>query len=871
MPEEAVSIVALLEERVSQPASKILGSLKGIETGLHGIESTAHRAFSTLTGFFGVFAGFEAIRKALEEAKQAAKAQAGLRSALADDVGLLDDVLKKAADVQRRTTRDDDEVIKLAADLLNRGVNLSKLNSAIEATVQLSAALGRDLAGAGNEIAITFQGIVPRGIGRAIPELKKLTVEELKLGGAIDLINKKFAGRAEAFAVTPFGRVEQEQVRVNNLYEELGDVLVELQAKIMPKLVDEFEKLIEFFKSPAGRLFLDLMVRLVITMISLLPPLLAFFAARKGIDLLIVGFTKLFSVVAAGANVFSTFERSIVQGRNLKLAGSIGNLTLIAVGLGTALGVAIDRARTLLGLGGSGLTVSQMGKLIGDNLDLVTSDKSPLADLTNVQKAGYYTTQVFKSIGLGSVPLVEGADAVYDRLIKDQQFARDDKSNAGRRQAIREATAAAVSETEPLYKMLAEAQKTGTKRTLDETAQIALKALEADYSARLISTEAYLKRREELERQALEKTKASFEAQSNSLVEEVEKQTALAQSLPEGQGKLLATNRANAALRELVDVTKQLKDVDADIAALMHQQLLFRSQTLQKSAADAASRFGETTGNTASFLEGGLLMPGEAADRDAAAFLAYRDRVDEVTAAMRKLAAESNDPAFVEETERRIESLNANLSQAAITIPGTIENINASIKQTTEGPLAGFFKSVIGGTKSVGQAFGDMLSAISDKILDFVAGQAAQQFIGFFIRGSSGFVSGLASFFGFSGGGQVPGEGYGDSVPAVLSPREFVMQRSAAEYYGPAVMSAINNRAIPRGSIAGYGGLASAPQTGLFGGGGPVSGVSSGGSVLAASVAPTEDNFRRLVNGGRRAMLDFLSENADTLKGIVQR
>jgi hypothetical protein len=47
-------------------------------------------------------------------------------------------------------------------------------------------------------------------------------------------------------------------------------------------------------------------------------------------------------------------------------------------------------------------------------------------------------------------------------------------------------------------------------------------------------------------------------------------------------------------------------------------------------------------------------------------------------------------------------------------------------------------------------------------------------------------------------GGMIPGRGTGDTVPAMLTPGEFVNRRSSVDYYGSGVFRALNNRMLPR-------------------------------------------------------------------------
>jgi hypothetical protein len=58
---------------------------------------------------------------------------------------------------------------------------------------------------------------------------------------------------------------------------------------------------------------------------------------------------------------------------------------------------------------------------------------------------------------------------------------------------------------------------------------------------------------------------------------------------------------------------------------------------------------------------------------------------------------------------------------------------------------------------------------------------------------------------GHAAGGMIHGSGSGDTVPAMLTPGEFVNRRASVDYYGAGIFSALNNRAIPRGLFSRFG------------------------------------------------------------------
>jgi len=82
----------------------------------------------------------------------------------------------------------------------------------------------------------------------------------------------------------------------------------------------------------------------------------------------------------------------------------------------------------------------------------------------------------------------------------------------------------------------------------------------------------------------------------------------------------------------------------------------------------------------------------------------------------------------------------------------------------------------------------------------------------------------------YARGGRVPGSGSGDTVPAMLTPGEFVNSLPSVRYYGADLFRALNARLLPRNLFSGYavGGLVDALHR-------PVRGFADGGMVATSS------------------------------------
>ena len=151
------------------------------------------------------------------------------------------------------------------------------------------------------------------------------------------------------------------------------------------------------------------------------------------------------------------------------------------------------------------------------------------------------------------------------------------------------------------------------------------------------------------------------------------------------------------------------------------------------------------------------------------------------------------------------------LTPAGWLVAGMIA-ISAAIVTLTDqwGPLV---DAVVGAVQKIGNA----LSWLWDKM----------KALGSAFGNMPSLVGGATAPAGFATGGKVPGRGIGDTVPAWLTPGEYVARRASVDYYGPRIFAALNARLIPRDMFSrrgfAMGGLVGGPPM-AFAGGGETSG-----------------------------------------------
>ena len=130
-----------------------------------------------------------------------------------------------AGSLQETTRYSDDAITAMQAVAVNIAGARAASDDFTRAAVDLAAVLGGDVSEAGRQLAMTMDGDVGR-LGEKIPELEKLTAEQLKAGMAIDVVMAKLGGKAVADVNTFGGSLDQLGNAWKEMKEQMGGALV---------------------------------------------------------------------------------------------------------------------------------------------------------------------------------------------------------------------------------------------------------------------------------------------------------------------------------------------------------------------------------------------------------------------------------------------------------------------------------------------------------------------------------------------------------------------------------------------------------------------------------------------------------------------
>lgn len=206
------NIIEILMKQIG--AEQVSKSVGGLDKKIGSLTASAAK-YTAASGV--MLAG--AIKLVQAHGQQAA-AEAQLEAALGKSTTAL---TKQASALQRRTKFADEDIIAQQAFLANLEFSEDQIKQMMPVILDLAAATGMDLASATKNVSKTFSGMQGE-LGEMIPQLKNLTAEEMKAGGAVDLINELFGGQAEVAAEATAG-IDQMRMTMGDLAEVAGSKL----------------------------------------------------------------------------------------------------------------------------------------------------------------------------------------------------------------------------------------------------------------------------------------------------------------------------------------------------------------------------------------------------------------------------------------------------------------------------------------------------------------------------------------------------------------------------------------------------------------------------------------------------------------------
>lgn len=269
MPDQKVSVLAILEDQFSGPLGKIrtglsnlVGKFVDVERGgrvfrsMAGNIATAHNALTRLTGgpigqLIAAYGALNLAQRSLAEAEESAKAQRQLTAALdgqADKIRELNALTEKYAELLGISDEEQQEAVAL---MKNGGAAVDDLSRGLEAAIVLSSKFPVSLQGAAKALVTIDEG-GGRAIATLVPGLKELQREGVSTADAIAFILKTFGGVSDLPRDT-FTKLAGDTQAFDNALKPLGDRIAEIKLAFLEELLPIAKQVGEFFESPQGQ------------------------------------------------------------------------------------------------------------------------------------------------------------------------------------------------------------------------------------------------------------------------------------------------------------------------------------------------------------------------------------------------------------------------------------------------------------------------------------------------------------------------------------------------------------------------------------------------------------------------------------------
>ena len=198
--------------------------------------------------YIGTQGLISAIRGSIQAYSEQEMAERKLQTALGRTSQAL---LNQASALQRVTTFGDEAIIAQQAFLGSIGFTEEKIKDLIPVALDLASATGQTLEFAVRNLAKTYSGLTGE-LGELIPQTKELTAEELKSGGALQVIADLMGGSAEENTKTMTGSIEQMKNAIGDAAESIGNLLspsiiagsrlLQSMAEALSNAIDGFDK-----------------------------------------------------------------------------------------------------------------------------------------------------------------------------------------------------------------------------------------------------------------------------------------------------------------------------------------------------------------------------------------------------------------------------------------------------------------------------------------------------------------------------------------------------------------------------------------------------------------------------------------------------
>jgi hypothetical protein len=242
-------------EKADGPVAGLRSGFDKLKGGIGGVLDSVFSLKGALAAAASVLA-FDKIIDAAVEADNAVNAAANsLRLSGEYSKEALKNTQAFAANLQDLTGIGDDTALSMFSLAQSYGLSADKAKETVKAATDLAAATGQDLTTAVTNLSAAYNGNIGK-LGKLNPALKDLTEAELAAGAATRLLAEQFGGSAAAKLDTFAGALDATKARFGDVVEEIGFLIVKngTVISLVKTLGDAFKILSTFISDNADGL-----------------------------------------------------------------------------------------------------------------------------------------------------------------------------------------------------------------------------------------------------------------------------------------------------------------------------------------------------------------------------------------------------------------------------------------------------------------------------------------------------------------------------------------------------------------------------------------------------------------------------------------
>jgi hypothetical protein len=212
------------EKAIKEFIGNLNGQIGDLTKGIAGVKGIGEALIAGFA-FDKIKEGFKSIIEASSESEQVLKnLEVALKLSGEYSESALNSFEEFGNEIQKNTKYSHELILEQAALAKTFGLSNNEVKSLINAAVDLSQVTGKDLNESVQALGKSYSGQV-KELGRMVPAVKNLTDEQLRAGGAVDLINKRFGGAGRDSINTYRGSMEQLHNTIGDFLETIGSLI----------------------------------------------------------------------------------------------------------------------------------------------------------------------------------------------------------------------------------------------------------------------------------------------------------------------------------------------------------------------------------------------------------------------------------------------------------------------------------------------------------------------------------------------------------------------------------------------------------------------------------------------------------------------